>query len=168
MPTPFPHPPYAEDQPLAHLILTTHVLHRGFQLGAGIGYLAGITRSFLKPACSSSPPPPPPPPLLPLPPTAIGAVVGMSLSGLALPVAMWGKTLVEWQDRSWRLLESEGQGLVDSWSLGGMVLGVAVGVWGLGIGKVVVRGLSVLVGGAGIGCLGGLVGLVAWRGVYRL
>jgi hypothetical protein len=35
----FPHAPYAEDQPLAHLILTTHVLHRGFQSGALFGIL---------------------------------------------------------------------------------------------------------------------------------
>lgn len=37
----FPHPPYAEDQPLSHTILYTHVLTRGIQAGTLIG--AGIS-----------------------------------------------------------------------------------------------------------------------------
>lgn len=40
----FPHPAYAEDQPLFHTILGTHVLHRGFQTGAMFGLLAGAAR----------------------------------------------------------------------------------------------------------------------------
>lgn len=36
------HPPHAEDQPYAHLILTTHVFDRGFQAGSVLGVAVGI------------------------------------------------------------------------------------------------------------------------------
>ncbi|KIX09418.1 uncharacterized protein Z518_00498 [Rhinocladiella mackenziei CBS 650.93] len=43
----FPVAEYAEDQPLSRTILTTHVLHRGFQSGAAVGILVGGVRSIL-------------------------------------------------------------------------------------------------------------------------
>ncbi|MCJ1243020.1 hypothetical protein MMC30_000216 [Trapelia coarctata] len=52
-----PHPPYADDQPLARTILTTHVLHRGFQAGSLLGALVGSSR-FLYRKLRPSPDPP--------------------------------------------------------------------------------------------------------------
>ncbi|VUC22667.1 unnamed protein product, partial [Clonostachys rosea] len=46
----FPHPPYAEDQPLYHTILTTHVLTRGLTTGSIIGSLITASRQVLSPA----------------------------------------------------------------------------------------------------------------------
>ncbi|RAL02815.1 uncharacterized protein BO80DRAFT_463068 [Aspergillus ibericus CBS 121593] len=175
----FPHPPYAEDQPLAHLILTTHVLHRGFQLGTGIGLLVGTARAlFFSSRSSSSLPKPVTARSTPtntklvtrltqvLRPSALGGLGGLALFSLLLPVHMWGKEIIEWQDRSWRLLENRGQVVVDWWSVGGMVLGVGVVALGLGargrnLGKRE-RALRVL-GGAGVGSLGGVLGLMGWR-----
>lgn len=54
----WPHPPYAEDQPHHHTILTTHVLFRGFQAGSILGSLSGALYytylSLRKPPPSSS------------------------------------------------------------------------------------------------------------------
>lgn len=159
----WPHPPYAEDQPHSHLILTTHVLHRGFQTGAILGPLIGALRYTLLRRRSplSIPPPPFLPPLLRS--TGTGALLGTGILGLALIGRMRGREDIEWRDRAWRLLENWGQVEVDGWSVGGMVGGgVAAGVWGRG------RGLGVrgMVGSVGMGGTVGVVGYLGWR--YRV
>ncbi|PYI02327.1 hypothetical protein BO78DRAFT_224780 [Aspergillus sclerotiicarbonarius CBS 121057] len=123
-----PHPPYAEDQPLAHLILTTHVLHRAFQLGTGIGLFAGTARSLFFSSSSSALPKPVTATTTRAPtaitnllrPSALGGLAGITIFSLLLPVQMWGKQIIEWQDRSWRLLENRGQVEVDQNGMDGM------------------------------------------------
>ncbi|CAH0017670.1 unnamed protein product, partial [Clonostachys rhizophaga] len=74
----FPHPPYAEDQPLHHTILTTHVLTRGFTAGAIVGSLLSASRHVLSPARRQQPVAR----LLPrlLASSSTGALVGVGLS----------------------------------------------------------------------------------------
>jgi Protein of unknown function (DUF1757) len=171
----FPHPAYAEEQPLYGTILTTHVLHRGFQTGAFIGVVSSAARSLIKRNPSAS--------TTPAPATlhaqqsirlALMRSVGQSaLITTAVMVPgmiywMWGREEIEWRDRSWRLLENEGQKEVDDWSLIGTVGGAVATARGAlteaGPRAQIVR----LAGGAGIGSLAGVVGYMAWRyGVHR-
>src|SRR5947209_15581847 len=50
----WPHTPYAEDQPFALHILTTHVLTRGFQCGGVIGPIIGASRYYLSKSTRAS------------------------------------------------------------------------------------------------------------------
>jgi len=154
----WPHPPYAEDQPHTTAILTTHVLLRGFQLGAAVGPIAAPIRyRILRRA-------PSPPPFLPtlLHTTSSSAFVGTGILALALVGRMWGREDIEWKDRAWRLLENEGQVEVDTWSGVGMVGGAAATV-GVGRRYGLVRGFRDVVGGAGLGGVAGVLGYVGWR-----
>lgn len=152
-----PHPPYAEDQPYSHLILTTHCLSRGFQSGALLGCIIGTARHIVAHRTTTS--------LLPrlLRSTGIGAAVGVASMAVAVPVRMWGREGIEWQDRSWRLLENRGQVECDVFSAVGAVVGAgAVGVGRRG------AGWRAMVGGAGLGGSLGVLGYMAWRyGVKR-
>jgi len=148
-----PHPPYAEDQPYSHLILTTHILSRGFQTGALFGSLLGTARHLYIHRTTAL--------LLPslLRSSGIGGAVGVGAMAVAVPVRMRGREEIEWQDRSWRLLENRGQVECDVFSAVGAVVGAGV-VGGAGW-----RGM---VGGAGLGGLLGVVGYMGWRyGVKR-
>lgn len=111
----WPHTPYAEDQPFAVPILTTHVLSRGFQSGALLGPIAGTAAYYFS--------------KLPraggqsfsttlLRTTGLTSLASVGLMTAALVARMHGKEHIEWADRSWRLLENKGQVEVDDWSLG--------------------------------------------------
>lgn len=70
-----------------------------------------------------------------------------------MPVRMWGREQIEWQDRSWRLLENRGQVECDVFSSVGAVVGAGV-VAGHGWrGMVGGAGWRGMVGGAGLGGL---------------
>ena len=150
----FPHPTYAEDQPLDHTILTVHVLSRGFQTGAIFGSLVGIGRHLYNRPASTT--------LLSslLRSTGVGGVYGIAFMAVGLGVRMWGREKIEWQDRSWRLLENKGQVECDTFSAVGAIAGA---------GMVALRqnlrqaGWRALVGGAGLGGTMGVVGYMAWR-----
>lgn len=229
----FPHPPYAEDQPLAHTILITHSLLRSFEAGAALGVCWHVGRGLL---CSKSsktsentptstrssrsrngrkkdkdiqqtqeqhpnhPNPSSSPNLintllnnLPQPPrtaellntTSLASLLGLGLWTLALPIKMWGKQPIQWQDYSWRILENRGQVLLDDWCLSGVVLG---GFWAFSMGErdiqqqgrgeiqgegqgedlyVYVPAWRRVLAGAGIGGLGGILGLLVVRVIGR-
>lgn len=137
----WPHTPYAEDQPHHTAILTTHVLYRGFQTGAIVGPVVGAARYALSLKTAAS--------TIPLShvllrSTGTGALWGVGILAVSLPVRMWGRDEIEWRDRAWRLLENKGQVEVDSWGLAGMGLGAVVGLslrrrrgaagWRMGVG----------------------------------
>lgn len=149
----FPHPPYAEDQPYHHTILTTHVLSRGFATGAGVGAAVFSVRRLV-----SSPPRPALSSLLRS--AGTGALVGTGLLGVALLGRMRGREEIEWRDRSWRLLENSGQVEADDWMALGAGVGGASVLVSKGLAGVGARGL---LGGAGLGALGGMVGIALWR-----
>ena len=149
-----PHPLYAEHQPHARTILTTHVTHRSFQTGALLGLTSSLVRHlFSRPSSAFRS-------------TGTGASVGLAL-GIPLTFArMRGRSEIEWRDRAWRLLENRGQVEVEGWSLLGSVGGaVAVaareGRWASGKGKWVRA--RMLAGGAGMGNLVGVLGYLGWR-----
>ncbi|KAJ7599266.1 hypothetical protein C8J56DRAFT_916259 [Mycena floridula] len=144
----FPHSEYAEDQPLARTILTSHVLYRGAQSGALIGSFMGAARHFIKR------------PVQPftttlLRSTGIGTLVGTGFLTLALAGRMYDKTEIEWSDRSWRLLENKRQVEVDDWSLLGTMAGA--GAASFRAGRLGFRGV---LGGASLGSLLGVAGFM--------
>ena len=79
---------------------------------------------------------------------------------MGLPVRMWGREEIEWRDRSWRLLENEGQLECDDWTYPGMAVGLA-GVLAGGGGRTL--GWRGVVGGAGLGGVLGMLGYMGWR-----
>lgn len=141
----FPHPTYADIQPYHRTILTTHVLHRGFQAGSMLGALSGaLYYTYVSRLRNPKPSPAPlsslastgigapastgaAPKLLFTPTilraTATGGALGTALMALAIPMRMRGREEIEWRDRSWRLLENRGQMEVDSFSVAGAVCG---------------------------------------------
>ncbi|KAJ0415781.1 hypothetical protein BJY00DRAFT_317480 [Aspergillus carlsbadensis] len=145
----FPKAAYAEDQPLATTILTTHVLYRGFQTGALLGPLgrAALSLRTKAPLTSTS--------LLRA--AGTGSVVGTGILSVMLIGRMWGREEIEWKDRSWRLLNHRGQVAVDDWSQVGGVLGAGLGAARGGLGW---RGV---VGAGGVGSLVGVVGCLGYR-----
>jgi hypothetical protein len=158
----FPPAEYAEDQSYSKTILTFHVLRAGATTGAiiSIPIAAGLTLyrgqrtlpALLRQSIISS---------------ARGTVYGIALSGLALGGKMWGREQIEWQDRSWRLLENKGQVEVDNFVLGGMA-GAAMIAAGAGRRGRLPPGLekrigTTLLGAAGLGSVGGTVGYLGWR-----
>ncbi|MCJ1256292.1 hypothetical protein MMC24_004113 [Lignoscripta atroalba] len=157
----FPHSDYAEDQPFFKTLLTAHVLYRGFQSGSMLGIVAGTTRSLLLLRGST---------LAAIGPlvratiersAGVGGVMGTGLLAVSLTARMWGREEIEWRDRSWRLLENQGQMEVDDWSLAGAVLGAVAVTMSTRRGEL--RRWRRVVGGAGIGSMAGVMGYMAWR-----
>jgi hypothetical protein len=80
-----------------------------------------------------------------------------------LPFYMSGKTDIEWKDRSWRLLENEGQKEVDDWSSVGFVGGVIAAARSEAFRQATKGRLLKLIGGGALGDLLGVTGYMAWR-----
>ncbi len=149
----FPHPQYAEDQPYARTILTAHVLSRGFQTGAVIGLgIGGIRSLFLRK-----------PWITLVAQTGYGAIAGTALMIPGLPMYMYGKTEIEWKDRSWRLLAHPGQKEVDDFSSAGLIGGALVGLRSSTVRQAGRLGFVRLMGAAAVGDLAGIAGYMIYR-----
>ncbi|KZF24199.1 hypothetical protein L228DRAFT_266556 [Xylona heveae TC161] len=158
----FPHTPYAEDQPLFKTILATHVLYRGFQAGTVVGSLVGTARSLLMLRGTSKLAV-----LATVAPTTIlrsagtGALIGTAAMVVGLPARMWGREEIEWRDRSWRLLENQGQLETDDWSVAGTLLAAVYAT--LKVPKNDPYRLRKIIGGTGLGSMAGVIGYMTWR-----
>ncbi|KAG9234734.1 hypothetical protein BJ875DRAFT_460754 [Amylocarpus encephaloides] len=155
----WPHTAYAEDQPYSHSILWVHVLTRAISTGTVVGTGITSTSYLLRQFKILSP--------SPLSSTftgtllrsqGVGAVVATGLLVVGLPVRMAGRTEIEWQDRSWRLLENKWQVECDDWTYAGMAGGAMMaarrgGQWGW-------KGRAGIVGA---GSLVGMLGYMGWR-----
>lgn len=71
---------------------------------------------------------------------------------------MRGREEIEWRDRSWRLLENEGQMECDDWTYTGMLAGGVAGAT-----QRRALGWRGVVGGVGLGSVVGMVGYMGWR-----
>jgi hypothetical protein len=153
----YPTSEYAEDQPLSHTILTTHVLSRGFQLGTAIGLLNTGAAYLVKRRPLTTP--------TLLRSAGTGGLIGAGIVSVGLVARMWGREEIEWKDRSWRIRYNTGQVAIDNWAEPGAALGVlgvaSRGLVGSGSGMGV--GFRGVVGGAGVGSLVGIVGCMAVR-----
>jgi len=155
----FPHPPYAEDQPLSKTILTTHVLTRAIQAGSLVGSGIGLSLLTLRRFNILSPHVPPLPAYVTiLRSTGVGAVVAFGILSIGLPIRMWGREEIEWKDRSWRLRANKGQTECDDYTYGGMAIAAAAVAWkGRGL------GWKGVIGGVGAGSVLGMVSYMGWR-----
>lgn len=90
--------------------------------------------------------------------TGYGALVGTALMIPALPFYMHNRTDIEWKDRSWRLLENEGQKEVDDWSTVGFVGGALAAARSPAVRIAGRVSLVRLAGGAALGDLVGVAG----------
>ncbi|KAH8882798.1 hypothetical protein GQ53DRAFT_753329 [Thozetella sp. PMI_491] len=163
----FPHPPYAEDQPLSRTVLATHVLTRGATSGAIVGLAIAAGRESLR-RFRSTPLPASSPGLATqfLRGAGVGTVWGTGFLALGLAGRMWGRQEIEWQDRSWRLLENEGQLETDDWTYGGALAGLAGVVLAAragGLGGIKALTWRGVLGGAGAGSAAGTFGYLGWR-----
>ena len=71
---------------------------------------------------------------------------------------MRGKEEIEWRDRSWRLLENQGQMECDDWTYPAMAAGGLAAAT-----RKHVLGWKGVVGGVGAGSVIGMVGYMGWR-----
>ncbi|SPO05002.1 uncharacterized protein DNG_07687 [Cephalotrichum gorgonifer] len=150
----FPHATYAEDQPLAHTILWTHVLTRAVTTGSVVGlgiFSAREASRRLSPTKAALPALFPR--LIRTAGTSTIATVGVVTLGTV--ARMWGRQDIEWQDRSWRLMANSGQLSVDDWTYPSMIAAVlAAGASG----RLVGAGPRGVIGVAGLGSVAGTVG----------
>ncbi|EME43761.1 hypothetical protein DOTSEDRAFT_71564 [Dothistroma septosporum NZE10] len=161
----FPHSSYAEDQPLAHTLLWSHVLYRGFQTGATLGLAVGATQALLQARKAQRGGSTVQRALLAttLRSTGIGAVAFTALMVPGIVMRMNGREEIEWKDRSWRLMENKGQIEVDDWSLVGTVAGTLAAARRGASQEVGRARIWRLAGGAGAGSMFGVLGYMAWR-----
>lgn len=146
----FPHPQYAEDQPNAQAILYLHVIRASamsFSFLAipftGISLLASRLRK--QPITLD---------------TVLSRILlnsgrGLVLGAVAGATMTWGrmrgKEEIEWQDRSWRLLENQGEVLTDWETIGATGVGAFAGVAVARRGAVPLSIGQAALGGAGFG-----------------
>ncbi|KAI0969710.1 hypothetical protein F4678DRAFT_437972 [Xylaria arbuscula] len=156
----FPHPLYAEEQPLARTILTTHVETRAVTTGAIIGTGIFGAREALRRVRKTAAPNPITVPRSQLYLRIAGQSViwTVGIVSIGLIGRMWGREEIEWKDRSWRLMESNGQLETDDWTYGGMLAGLAA----TALLKRPVGWVPVL-GSVGTGSVAGMLGYMSWR-----
>lgn len=69
---------------------------------------------------------------------------------------MRGREEIEWQDRSWRILENKGEVHTDWMSLGGASAGAVVGLAAARRGRIPGTVSNAALGGAGVGMASGI------------
>ncbi|CCD46329.1 hypothetical protein BofuT4_P118790.1 [Botrytis cinerea T4] len=160
----WPHPPYASDQPHSAPILWIHILTRGPPTAAFLTpFISGSALMYRKlPLPSSllprSQPLSFPSQLLNLRSMGTNTLGVTFLFTLATIARMYGRTEIEYQDRSWRLLENKGQMESDDWMYGGMIVGA---LWKFKPGYLV--DWRVRIGSISAGSAIGVLGYLGWR-----
>ncbi|KAK6537032.1 hypothetical protein TWF281_001235 [Arthrobotrys megalospora] len=145
---------YADDQPLYHFILMTHVMHRSLPIGAFISSAIPLASTFILRRATAYPIT-----TLLLRSNSTGALVSLGIGGAMTIGRMWGREDIEWKDRSWRLLRNTGQTQLDDFSAAGLAVGAVLGAAGKGP-LPLWRGV---VGGAGLGTLAGTLAFAIWK-----
>jgi hypothetical protein len=162
----FPHPSHAEDQPNARTILYLHVLRASTMTFSFLSMpLTGLT--LLTTHLRNQPLAPRHALSLLLRNSARGIVIG-ALAGPAMTWArMRGREEVEWQDRSWRLLENQGEVRTDWETVGAAGVGAVAGAAAARRGMVVLGMGRAALGGAGLGLGSGVLFMVGTFAVGR-
>jgi hypothetical protein len=156
----FPHPPYAEDQPYARSILYLHVM-RASAMSFSFFSLLQFPISILAARSHKTP-------------LDYGIIISRTLKtagrGLVLGTAagaimtwgrMRGREEIEWKDRSWRVLENEGEVKTDWVTLGAAGGGAVGAVIAARSGRIPVSVGNAILGGAGVGMSTGVPYMVA-------
>ena len=155
----FPHPQYAEDQPDAHAILYLHVMRASAMTFSflslpytGISLLASRLRAQ-SPSGSSI-----------LTRTLLNSGRGLVFGTIAGAAMTWGRMRgceeIEWQDRSWRLLENKGEVDTDWETVGAAGVGAVAAAVASRRSAVPVGIARAAIGGAGLGLGSGVVFMI--------
>lgn len=155
----FPHPQYAEDQPNAHAVLYLHVIRASAMTFSFLSLpLTGaslLTSRLRKQPVTST---------TILSRTLINSGRGLILGIIAGAAMTWGRMRgreeIEWQDRSWRLLENKGEVDTDWETIGATGIGVLAGVAAARKALVPVRVGQAALGGAGLGLGSGVLFMI--------
>lgn len=94
--------------------------------------------------------------------TGFGALTGTALMVPAVFMRMRGREDIEWKDRSWRLLENNGQKAVDDCSVVGAAVGALFDARQIVPHQSVRTKLFTVAGGAGVGSIAGVVVYLGW------
>jgi hypothetical protein len=153
----WPHTAYEEDQPYGKSILWAHILTRVPPTAAVLGGAITVGSLTLRKLNILAPK------ALPssfttslLRSIGVSTVYTTGLVALATALRMHGREGIEWQERSWRLLENKGQVECDDFTYAGTALGLLGGV-----GKKMPW--QVRLGGLGAGSLMGVMTYMGWR-----
>ncbi|KAF2116755.1 hypothetical protein BDV96DRAFT_645166 [Lophiotrema nucula] len=152
----FPHPPYAEDQPQSHAILYLHVARAAAMGGSFIGVTTApasllVSRYRHQTPFNFST-------LAPrlLRHSGRGLAIGAVAGGLMTYGRMMGREEIEWQDRSWRLLENKGEVYTDWWTIDTAAIGAVAGLVAARRGAIPLGAGTAALGGAGLGMATGV------------
>jgi hypothetical protein len=163
----FPHPPYAEDQPYAHTVLYLHTARAGAMMGTFIGLLTAPTSHLVSRYRQKTPTSTSKflvnPSLLPrlLTHSSRGLILGALFGAGATYGRMMGRDEIEWQDRTWRLLENKGEVDTDWAALGGSGVGALMA--GVAVRKGALPGMGMsraVLGGTGVGMATGVMYMI--------
>ncbi|KAL1792681.1 hypothetical protein ACET3X_009188 [Alternaria dauci] len=156
----FPHPQYAEDQPYARSILYLHVM-RASAMSFSFFSLFQFPISIVTARSRKTPVDYNMILSRTLKTTGRGLVLGTAAGALMTWGRMQGREEIEWKDRSWRILENDGEVKTD-WVTLGAAGGGAVGA------MLAARGGSLplsmghaMLGGAGVGMASGVPYMIA-------
>ncbi|KIW03177.1 uncharacterized protein PV09_05404 [Verruconis gallopava] len=151
----FPRSEYAEDQQYAKTILRFHCWLRGLTTGAIVAVPTAAASTLIWGPTS-----------LPVFNNRLlvhsfrGTVAGLVFGAVAVEGRMFGRSDIEWKDRSYRLLANKGQIEVDNWTLIGGAIG---GLLGARRGLIPLSLSQRVLAGVGLGNVGGTLGYVGWR-----
>lgn len=160
----FPHTPYAEDQVYAHSILYLHVMRASSMSFAFLSTLqipitlfrnrrAPIDRATLlvRTLRTSGRA------------FALGAAAGAAMTW----GRMRGREEIEWQDRSWRIIENEGEVKTDWATIGAAGVGAAASLVAVRRGALPISTGSAVLGGVGLGASMGVPFMIATYAMGR-
>jgi hypothetical protein len=156
----FAHPVYAEDQPYAHTILYLHVMRASamtFSFFSLFRFPASLVAARYR--------------KIPVDYNAISAqtlrgssrafALGTTAGALMTWGRMRGREEIEWKDRSWRIIENNGEVRTDWVTLGGAGAGAVAGLIAARRGAVPMNVGRAALGGAGIGMASGVPYMIA-------
>jgi hypothetical protein len=156
----FPHPLYAEDQPYARTILSLHVMRASamtfsflslFRFPASLA----VTRYHKTPVNYST--------ILARTLKASGRslMIGTAVGAFMTWRRMRGREDIEWKDRSWRILENNGELKTDWVTLGGAGAGAMGGLVAARRGVIPASVRNAVLGGASVGMASGVPYMIA-------
>lgn len=156
----FPHPQYAEDQPYARSILYLHVM-RASAMSFSFFSLFQFPISVVAARSRKSPVDYNVVLSRTLKTSGRGLVLGTAAGAVMTWGRMRGRQEVEWKDRSWRILENDGEVKTDWVTLGAAAGGAVGALFAARTGTLPLSMGNAMLGGAGVGMAGGVPYMIA-------
>jgi hypothetical protein len=156
----FPHPVHAEDQPYARSILYLHVI-RASAMSFSFFALARFPASLIAARYSKTPIDYSVILARTLKTTGRGLVLGTVVGAVMTWGRMRGREEIEWKDRSWRVLENNGEVQTDWVALGSASGGAVAALMAARRGRIRMPVGGAVLGGTGVGMAAGVPYMIA-------